>query len=396
MKNISLGTIYISTQTKQYVTRVLETKRLSYGPFSQKFENKFAKFHDCQYGLVVSSGTAAIHTILTALKIRHGWQDGDEVLVPAVTFVATVNAVIQTGLKPVLVDVARDSLAINPQLVVNKISKKTRAILPVHPFGKPAAMDALSLIASQHHLQIVEDCCEALGATHQNRKVGSWGVAGAFSTYSAHVIATGIGGVITTNDAKLATLMRSLINHGRSPNYISIDDDDQITHHQLPKMVESRFSFEQIGFSYRLSELEAAVGLSQLNVIAKIIKKRQKNARYLLEKLDDLTEYLELPQLEKHQNFTLLAFPILLTPKALSHPQWQLKNLMLYLESHGIETRQLLPILGQPAYEQLAFSQLSLPIAQYVLKAGCYFGIHQQLTKADLAYVNRMIHNFFQ
>ncbi|PIR61029.1 MAG: hypothetical protein COU68_01590 [Candidatus Pacebacteria bacterium CG10_big_fil_rev_8_21_14_0_10_45_6] len=396
MRHIPLGSVYISPATKRYVSEILRTKRLSYGPFCQKFEQEFAKLHDCSHGLVCSSGTAALHTILAALKIRYNWQDGDEIVVPAITFVATINVVLQIGLVPVLVDVDKNSLAIDSKLITAKITKRTRAIIPVHAFGKPAAIDQIVTIARKHKLLIVEDCCEAIAASHQQKKVGSWGIAGAFSTYSAHVIATGIGGVITTNDTTLATLMRSLINHGRNTNYLSIDDDDKITKNKLPTLIQARFSFEHLGFSYRLSELEAAVGLSQLEVIAKILAKRQKNTAFLLKKLADLTEFLQLPQFEKDQVYTLLAFPILLTTEALKNPRWQLDAFMLYLEFNGIETRPLLPIIGQPAYRNCGFSQTSLPVAKYCSRAGCYFGMHQALTQLDLKYVSNTIHSFFQ
>ncbi|OGJ15738.1 MAG: hypothetical protein A2632_02170 [Candidatus Pacebacteria bacterium RIFCSPHIGHO2_01_FULL_46_16] len=395
MKQISLGSVYISAKTKQYVMQVLQTKRLSYGPFSQRFEKKFSQLHDCQYGLICSSGTAALHTILAALKIRHQWKEGDEILVPAITFVATVNVVLQIGLVPILVDVEPHSFTINSELLVDKITKKTRAIIPVHPFGKPAAMKEITEIALQHKLVIIEDCCEALAASVHGKKVGSWGVAGAFSTYSAHLLATGVGGVITTNDGQLNDLMRSLINHGRSTNYISIDDDDVVSSSQLSTLVQSRFRFNHVGFSYRLSEFEAAVGVSQLEALNQILKKRQKNTQFLLAALSDLHNCLQLPQQEKDQASTLLAFPVVLTKQALANRSWQLNNFMLHLESNGIETRQLLPILGQPAYRELKFEQDTLPVAMHCNSAGCYFGIHQALSLADLKYVSNIIHNFF-
>lgn len=396
MRNIPLGSVYISAKTKQYVSEVLKTKRLSYGPFCQKFENDFAKLHECTFGIVCNSGTSALHTILTALKIRHNWKDGDEVIVPALTFVATINVVIQIGLVPVLVDVDQFSFAINPSLIQKKINKKTRAIIPVHVFGRPAEMDKIVGIAKKNKLLIIEDCCEALAASHQGKKVGIWGVASAFSTYSAHLIATGIGGVITTNDASLAKLMQSLINHGRNTSYLSIDDDNKISKNKLPTLIQARFSFEHPGFSYRLSEFEAAVGLSQLEDIDKILSKRQKNTEFLLKKLSDLKSLLQFPIFEKEQNYTLLAFPILLTPLALKNPNWRLDKLMLHLETHGIETRPLLPILDQPVYKHLKFSRENLPVAKYCIKAGCYFGMHQGLNNTDLKYISDTVHKFFQ
>ncbi|PIR62423.1 MAG: hypothetical protein COU65_03645 [Candidatus Pacebacteria bacterium CG10_big_fil_rev_8_21_14_0_10_42_12] len=396
MQNVPLGSVYISAKTKRYVSEVLKTKRLSYGPFCQKFEHEFAKLHECTQGIVCNSGTAALHTILTALKIRYKWHDGDEIIVPAVTFVATINVVIQIGLKPVLVDVDQSSFNMDPSLLEKKINKKTRAIIPVHVFGRPAEMDKIVGIAKKHKLLIIEDCCEALAASHQGKKVGSFGIASAFSTYSAHLIATGIGGIITTNDSSLAELMQSLINHGRNTSYLSIDDDDKATKKELASLIQARFSFEHLGYSYRLSEFEAAVGLSQLEDIDKILNKRQKNTEYLMKKLSDLDQFLQLPKFEKDQDYTLLAFPILLTPHTLKNPSWSLEKFMLHLEARGIETRPLLPILGQPVYKNLSFSQENLPIAEYCTKAGCYFGMHQDLSRSDLKYLPETIHEFFR
>lgn len=396
MQNVPLGSVYISAKTKRYVSEVLKTKRLSYGPFCQKFEHEFAKLHECSHGIVCNSGTAALHTILTALKIQNHWKDGDEILVPAVTFVATINVVLQIGLKPVLADVDQFSFNVNPSLLEKKINKKTRAIIPVHVFGKPAEMDKIVNIAKKHKLLIIEDCCEALAASHHDKKVGSWGIASAFSTYSAHLIATGIGGVITTNDSSLAELMQSLINHGRNTSYLSIDDDDKVSKNKLTTLIQARFSFEHLGYSYRLSEFEAAVGLSQLEDIDKILVNRQKNTDFLMKRLSDLSQFLQLPKFEKEQNYTLLAFPVLLTPLALENPKWQLDKFMYFLESRGIETRPLLPILGQPAYKNCHFSQRDLPVAKYCIKAGCYFGMHQDLTRSNLKYVSDVIHEFFK
>jgi len=197
MLHYSLGTIYITKKTHQYIDKVLQTKRLSYGPFCKKFEKDFAKLHQSTEGIVCSSGTNALRVIFEALKIKYRWPDNSEIIVPATTFVASINAIIHSNLKPVLVDVEKDSFNINPKLIEAKISKKSKAIMPVHLFGKPSNMSAINKISKKLNLVVVEDCCETVASHHQKRAVGSWGVAGAFSTNSAHILATGIGGVIT-------------------------------------------------------------------------------------------------------------------------------------------------------------------------------------------------------
>lgn len=394
MSHYSLGTIHISTKTHQYLEQVLSSKRLSYGPFCQKFEKKFAQLHQVETGIVCSSGTATLHTILTALKIHHHWEDEAEVITPALTFVATINSIIQAKLKPVLVDVEPNSYNINPKLIESKITKKTRVILPVHLFGKPAKMQTISLLAKKHKLTIVEDCCETIAAKYMKKSVGSWGEAAAFSTNSAHILATGIGGVITTNNPQLAELMRSLINHGRHPGYLSIDDDSNKTSDELKKIVEQRFLFNQVGYSYRLSELEAAVGLAQLEELPKLIKRRVENAAYLNHQLKPLTKWLQLP-IVKEKSHVYMAYPISLTKKA-----WKLtpniyRELIEYLENKDIETRPLMPVLNQPAYEKYDFNPKNYPVASGLLQSGFYVGCHQDLSQNDLDYLVNNLKSFF-
>ncbi len=396
MPHYSLGTIYITKKTHRYINQVLQTKRLSYGPFCKKFEKDFAKLHQSSEGIVCSSGTNALRVIFEALKIKYQWPDNSEIIVPATTFVASINAIIHSNLRPVLVDVEEDSFNINPKLIEAKISKKSKAIMPVHLFGKPSNMSAIDKISKKHNLVVIEDCCETIASHHQNKVVGSWGIAGAFSTNSAHILATGIGGVITTSDSELALLMRGLINHGRSSNYLSIDDDDKIeSSKKFNQLVDSRFIFPHIGFSFRLSELEAAVGLVQLEDIKILIEKRVENVLYLNKNLAHLEKWLKLPQQDKDNTHVYMAYPLVLTTKAKKIQSNCLKNLIYFLESKQIETRPLMPIINQPAYKEFKFKQTDFPVSSYLLNSGFYVGCHQDLTKDELDYFIKTITSFF-
>jgi len=395
MSKYSLGTVNISALGKRCVNSVLKSKRLSYGPFCQEFEEKFAALHSCKAAIVCSSGTAAIHTILTALKFKYGWQDDGEVILPIVTFVATANAIIQTGLKPVFVDIDAQTYNLDPALISAKITTKTRAILPVHLFGKPAAMDQVLKIAKQHKLVVVEDCCETVDAAYQGRKVGSFGAAGAFSTNSAHILTTGIGGVITTNSLKLANLMRSLINHGRDTSYISIDDDDNLSNKPLEKLVSKRFQFNQVGFSYRLSELEAALGVAQLKTLKASLAQRQRNVNYLNQKLKPLEHLLQLPVIGNSGEYTYMVYPLVLKLEALKPKQSNLSNLLNFLEKNQIETRPFMPILWQPVYDYLKLKSKNYLIGAHCTKNGFYVGCHQDLTFKDLDYFIKKLSQFF-
>lgn len=396
MPHYSLGTIYITKKTHQYIDQVLQTKRLSYGPFCKKFEKDFAKLHHSTEGIVCSSGTNALRVIFEALKIKHQWPENSEVIVPATTFVASINAIIHSNLKPVLVDVEEDSFNINPKLIEEKISKKTKAIMPVHLFGKPSKMSAIDKISKKHKLVVVEDCCETIASHHQKKAVGSWGIAGAFSTNSAHILATGIGGIITTSDSELAILMRSLINHGRSTNYLSIDDDDKIESlSSFNQLVDSRFVFPHTGFSFRLSELEAAVGLVQLEDIKILIEKRVNNVLYLNQNLAHLKKWLALPKQDKNNSHVYMAYPLVLTSQAQKTQNNCLKNLIYFLESKNIETRPLMPVINQPAYKKFKFKQTDFPVSTYLLRSGFYVGCHQDLTKNELDFFIKTITSFF-
>ena len=228
-RQIGIGDCDISDRAKALVREVLDSNRLSAGPMMARFESEVAALHGCAYGLMSNSGTSALHIALAALKERNGWEDGDEVLVPAVTFVATANIVLFNGLTPVFCDVEPDYFCLDPAGIEARITQRTRAIIPVHVAGSPCDMDPILEIAAQHELRIVEDSAEAMAVHYKGRPVGSFGDVGCFSTYVAHVISTGVGGLCTTNDLELLAVMKSLMNHGRDAVYTRIDDDADVT-----------------------------------------------------------------------------------------------------------------------------------------------------------------------
>ncbi len=394
-RKITIGTLEIGKYAKQLINKTLDDSRLSYGPLSAKFENEFANYHDCKFGIFTASGTCALQIALHALKSLHNWKDGDEVLVPAVTFIAVSNIVIQNSLKPVFVDVNSKTYNIDPSQIEKHITKRTRAIIAVHSFGLPAEMDAILKIAKKHKLKVIEDGCEAVGASYKGKKVGSMGDIGCFSTYVAHIITTGVGGLATTNNAKYAVKMKSLMNHGRDAVYLSIDDDDKIskeTDKSAFYLIDRRFSFVDVGYSYRLTEMEAALGLEQMRIIKKIIDKRQQNAAYLTAGLKKVGRALQLPGIPNYSKHTYLGYPIVIVD-----PKVNRTKLILHLEHHGVETRYLMPLINQPVYKKI-FGNLEpkYPVAKKLNANGFYIGIHQSLTKADLDYIIWVFWEFFK
>lgn len=258
--SITLGHLSISEQGKRYVNDCIDSNRLSRGKYTVKFEQDFAELHGCKHGVFCNSGTSALQIALAVLKERYCYDDGDEVLVPAITFIATSNVVLQNNLTPVFVDVDPVTFNIDTDKIALKITNRTRAIIPVHLFGLPANMERVVSIAKYYGLQVIEDSCETMFAGINGKSVGSYGDMACFSTYVAHLIVGGVGGLVTTNSDKNAEMCRSFMAHGRDSIYTSIDDDDKIS----KDMIERRYKFDRVGYSYRCTEIEAAIALSEL------------------------------------------------------------------------------------------------------------------------------------
>lgn len=209
-RQIGVGGLRLGPLEKRYLRQVISSNRLSYGPFHQRFERLFAREHGCRFAAFCNSGTGALHVALAALKEHHGWSDGDEVIVPSVTFVATANIVLHNRMVPVFVDVDRATYTMDPKLLEDKITSKTRAVIPVHLMGLPCDMEPILQLCHRYGLRAIEDSCETVFASYRGRKVGSMGDIGCFSTYVAHYIVTGVGGLATTNNPELAVRLRSL------------------------------------------------------------------------------------------------------------------------------------------------------------------------------------------
>jgi len=388
-KNISVGTLKISDLAKEYVKEVLDSNRLSYGPFLQKFESEFAKAHRGKFCVSSNSGTSSLQVALQAMKEIYHWSDGDEVIVPAVTFVATSNIVLHNRMVPVFVDVERDFYEIDPDLIESKITSKTRAIIPVHLFGLPCDMDPIRELASKYGLKIIEDSCETMLASYKGVSVGSLGDIGCFSTYIAHLLTTGVGGLAVTNSPEYAVKMRSLVNHGRDSIYISIDDDNNLTDSELKEVISRRFSFVSIGHSFRITELEGALGLAHLQDLQSQIEVRRFNGAYLVDKLSTLKDYIQLPKIRANSDHSFMMFPLVL----LNENKTELVN---YLELSGIETRDMLPLTNQPVYKAMFdIKEGDFPVADWINKQGFYIGCHQDLKIEDLDYIVETLKRYF-
>jgi dTDP-4-amino-4,6-dideoxygalactose transaminase len=339
----------------------------------------------------MNSGTSALQVALAALREVHKYQDMDEVLVPATTFIASSNIVLQNNMRPVFVDVDPNTFNIDPWLIEEKITSRTRAIMPVHLLGLPADMTRIMPIARQYGLQVLEDSCETVFSKCDGKTVGSFGDLGTFSTYVNHLIVGGVGGLVTTNDDKLAEISRSLLAHGRDSVYTQIDADNDLSGPKLLNIIERRFRFERVGYSYRATELEAAIALSELEARDSNIKRRKQNAAHLIECLKDLQDFIQLPTIPKGFDHVFMMFPLVVKAGVIRD------DLLLFMEERGIETRYLMPLLSQPVYQKLFPGEDDKkPVAQSLARNGALIGIHQDLTFVDVVYISDVIHEYFK
>lgn len=385
MDKIGVGYASVTDIERKYVMEALNDERLSQGKYVAKFETEFAKAHDRRYGIMCNSGTSALHLALEALKEIDGWDEETEVLVPAITFIATSNACIHAGLKVKFVDVDLATYNMDPEKIEKHISEKTKCIIPVHTFGMPCDMNRIMEVASKHHLRVIEDCAEAHFAKADGHPVGSFGDIAAFSTYVAHTITTGIGGIVCTSDQRQAEILRSLVAHGRACTCerCIASDGKTVCPKRMKTEIDRRFCFERIGYSYRVGELEGALGLAQLERKDEIMEKRHKNAAYLIHGLEKFEDLIQLPRHPDNMEHTYMMFPILVRKES----RIKVKEFVRYLESRNIETRPMLPLLNQPIYIELFGNiEKEYPAAEYIDHNGFYIGCHHGLTKEELDY----------
>ena len=389
VNKIGVGYALITDLEKKYVNMALDSGRLSPGPFVQKFEKKFAEMHKQKYGIACNSGTSSLHVALEALKEKYSWDQNSEVLVPAITFIATA------GMKPVFVDVDSRTYNIDTKLIEEKITENTVAIMPVHTFGQPCEMDSIVKIATKYGLKIVEDCAEAHFAVYKGRPVASFSNIAGSSTYVAHTITTGIGGVITTDDTNLAEIARSLIAHGRActcENCIAYNSK-QVCKLRMQTEMDRRFMMIRLGYSYRIGELEGALGVAQLENKDFIINTRKANAKILTDGLKDVEQYLQLPYYPEYVEHSFMMYPLVIKDdKAFTR-----NEIVKYLEQNNIETRPMLPLLNQPIYKEI-FGDIEkdYPVAQWINNNGFYVGCHHGLSKEELNMIIKTIHAFLE
>lgn len=344
----------------EYVTEAIRTNWISSaGRYIPEFEEKFAAACDAEYGVACTNGTAALHLAMAVL----GLEPGDEVILPTFTMIATPNCVRYTGATPVLVDSETTTWNFDLNQVEDSIGPKTRAIIPVHTYGHPVDMDALNELADKHGIWVIEDAAEAHGARYKGRRVGSLGDAACFSFYGNKIITTGEGGMITTNNEQIAKLARNLRDHAFS--------------------TERHFWHRYLGFNYRMTNLQAAVGVAQTEKLEDYVAARRRNGALYSELLADVDGITRPPEVGDVENVFWM-YGVLVDRDAFGMGR---NDLRAALASRGIETRTFfIPIHFQPIYHE-QYEGRSFPIAEAFCANGMYLPSASSLTESQVRYV---------
>ena len=343
---------------------------LSIGPKVEEFEEKCAKIAGRAHGVAVSSGTAGLHLCMLAAGIG----EGDEVITTPFSFVASANAPLFVGATPVFADIDPKSLNLDPKLVEAKITDKTKAIVAVEAFGHPAHMDALEAIARRNELVLIEDCCEGFGGRLGDRQIGSFGRAGVFGFYPNKQITTGEGGMIVTDDKRLADLCRSLRNQGR-------DGMSWLAHQRL-------------GYNYRMSEINAALGCVQVDRLDEILTARRDAAGWYMQCLLD-SKYIILPSLGEHEQASWFVFVVRLTDLFEAGDR---DEVIRQLRRRGIGCNNYFPPIHLQPYmaEKFGYEPGMFPVAEYVSERTIALPFFSGITQQQVERVCKELHEVME
>ncbi|ADN36152.1 Glutamine--scyllo-inositol transaminase [Methanolacinia petrolearia DSM 11571] len=369
---INFGDLVIGDTAKKYLQKAIDKNWVSEGDNVKQFEKEFAELFGYKYAIATSSGTDADIVACSSLY-DFGANRGDEIIVPSLCFVAAANSILAAGFIPKFVDVELETLNIDPLKIEEAITEKTRAIMVVHTMGKPCEMDTILKIAQKHNLKVIEDACEAHGATYKGKVVGTIGDMGAFSFYTAHQIICGEGGMVATNDEKIADVVRSVKSHGRPVGNLYFD-------------------FQRVGYNSKMNDLEAALGLEGIETFKGFFTTRKNNLYRLLDLTKELSEYFYFIKEEDYEKISPHAFPLVLKDEKSDRDQ-----LYKYLESNGIQCKTLFGSLPtqHTVYKFLNYKFGDFPVSEYIGQNGLHFGMHQYLSDDDLVFISDTLIKYF-
>jgi dTDP-4-amino-4,6-dideoxygalactose transaminase len=375
MKKIALSDIDFAEEETNEVFKVLKSKWLSMGEITQEFERKFAEFLGVKHAIAVANGTAALHLANNVFGIK----EGDEVIVPSLTFVATSNSVIYTGAKPVFADgESNDNFNISPDSIKEKISNKTKGIIAVHYAGYPCDMKSIMEIARENNLFVIEDAAHAPGAKLDGKMLGTIGDIGCFSFFSNKNLVTGEGGMIVTNNDKMAEDIKRKRSHGMT----SLSWDRHKGH---------AFSYDvtTLGYNYRTGNINSALGLCQLKKL-KHNNNIRKELANLYKKCLVKVDFLDIPFKKYNGSSSYHIFPVLLNKKT------DREKFMEFLKSKGIQTSIHYPPIHLFSYyrNKFGFKEGMLPITEHIGKNEVTLPLHPLLKKEDIEYISNQVIKF--
>jgi perosamine synthetase len=345
---ISIAKPIIGKDEEEAILEVIASGQLVQGPKVREFEARFAELCGVEHAVATSSGTTALHIAMLAHQIG----PSDEVITSPFSFIASANCVLYVGAHPVFVDIEPDFFTIDPAKVEERITKNTKAIIPVHLYGQSCDMDAIVEIAQKHNLAIIEDACQAHGATYKGRPIGSFGTA-CYSLYATKNITTIEGGMLVTNDPQIAERARLIRSHGSPRTYEHV----------------------MLGYNMRLTDLLAAIGLVQLKKLSEWNSIRRANAAYLTANLSKIKGVVT-PKVRDHAEHVFHQYTIRIPDRDNSAQKLREKGI-------GVGIHYPTPIHKQPLYQQLGYSDV-LPIAEAASREVLSLPIHPSLTKDDL------------
>lgn len=395
---INFGTINIEKKSKELINNILETENLSSGQYVLEFENRISSLLNAREAVAVSSGTSALILSLLALY-DFGAKRGDEIIIPALSFVSSGSAALFAGFKPVFVDVKKNNLNIDVSKIEENITNRTRAILPVHLMGIPVNMDVIVRISRDYNLFIIEDAAEAWGGFYKGKALGTIGDFGAFSLYIAHIITSVDGGIVTTTDEYKANIIRSLRNHGRRCDckVCTFSLGKKKCKRRFSSGDDTRFEFDRIGLSSKMNELEAAVGLGVINCYYEIVTKRLHRLTSLIngfKQFSDFFEQIEIPINEHNTTVGPHAFPIVFKEDA----PFLRSDLIEFLYEKEIDFRTLFSSIPTQCkgFEFLGYKYGDFPNAEFIGKNAIHLGVHQDLTESDIEYIIKSFEEFIK
>jgi perosamine synthetase len=373
-RDIPLFKIYWDEKDVERVTSVIKRgMHWAIGPDIPEFERRIAEYVGVKYAFAVNSGTSALHAVMAA----HGIGEGDEVIVPSFTFIATANAPLFVGAKPVFAEIEEETYGLDPEDVERKITAKTKAIIPIHYGGSPCRIEEIKQIAQKHNLLLIEDAAESLGAAVNGKKVGSFGSSAIVSFCAPKVITTGEGGVVLTDSSDIYEKVKLICNHGRAEAGDYLSSTEQM-------------EYVTLGYNFRMSTMTAALGIAQIEKIDKIISMRRENANYMSERLSQI-EAVKTPAVPGRFFHVYQLYTIRLKDNS------KLRDaLMRYLLEKKIMARvYFYPVhLAQFYRQAFGYQEGYLPMTEKVASEVLTLPMYPALTREEIDYIAQSIENF--